>query len=201
MRPINLTNVVEQSDGDFPRLEPGAYACLITEVQDFPQQEYIRLLVDISMGERANYFASDFYKDKPFAHSIIMSYKPKALGMLKGRLHTITDCNPGFDAEAAINAGKEQMLAGLAVGVVFREEEYYDKKTGEFKIGAARPDRLVRFDELEADRNANPKPRMLTDDRKRQILEENGIDYESWKARQSGQKTPSVEVYSEDLPF
>ena len=54
------------------------------------------------------------------------------------------------------------MLAGKAVGVVFREEEYVDGKTGEVKMGSPRPSRIVRLDELEDERNAHPEPRRLT---------------------------------------
>ena len=186
MRPINLNNVVEQSEGEFPTLEPGAYPCLITAVEDFPAKEYLRVLVDISMGERANYFSDKFYADKPFAHSLVFSYKESAMGMLKGRLHVISDCNPGVDAEAFINAGKEQALVGLAVGVVFRQEEYYDEKTGDFKLGAARPSRLCRFEEREQEKNAHPKPRMLTDDQKRDALNRKGLSYDEWRARKDG---------------
>ena len=203
MRPLNFTNIKESSEGDFPRLEPGAYACAITEVEDFPTKEYLRVLVDIVQGERANYFADDFYRDKPFAHSIIMSYKESAMPMLKGRLHVISDCNPGFDAEAALNAGKEQMLVGKAVGVVFREEEYFNKKTGEFEMGSPRPDRLCRLDEIDDPKNASPKPRTLNDSQKRAALARAGEDPDEWlRAKRLGaQGVKSVNVYDDDIPF
>ena len=206
MRPLNFTDIKESSEGDFPRLEPGAYVCGITEVEDFPAREYLRVLVDIIQGERANYFADDFYHDKPYAHSIIMSYKESAMPMLKGRLHVITDCNPGFDAEAALNAGKEQMLVGKAVGVVFREEEYFNKKTGEFEMGSPRPDRLCRLDELDREKNANPKPKTLTDAKKREALVRAGEDPDEWLRRkelkQGGAATAAVaDVFNEAIPF
>ena len=203
MRPLNFTNIKESAEGDFPRLEPGAYACAITEVEDFPTKEYLRVLVDIVQGERANYFSDDFYRDKPFAHSIIFSYKESAMPMLKGRLHVISDCNPGFDAEAALNAGKEQMLVGKAVGVVFREEEYFNKKTGEFEMGSPRPDRLCRLDEIDDPKNASPKPRTLNDSQKRAALARAGEDPDEWlRAKRLGaQGVKSVNVYDDDIPF
>ena len=206
MRPLNFTNIKESSEGDFPRLEPGAYVCAITAVDDFPDKEYLRVIVDIIKGEYANYFADDFYRDKPFAHSIIFSYKESAMPMLKGRLHCITDCNTDFDAEAAINAGNEQMLVGKAVGVVFREEEYYSKKTGEFEMGSPRPDRLCRLDELERDKNAHPNPRMLKDDEKRKQLVKAGEDPDEWfrrkELKQGGAATAAVaDVFNEQIPF
>lgn len=186
---------MEREEGEFNRLKPGAYPCTIMSVEDVPDKEYLRVLVDIVAGEYKDYFSSDFYADKPFAHSLIFSYKDTALGMLKGRLHVISDCNPGFDAEAAFNAGKEQMLVGKAVGVVFREEEYYNKKDGEFQMGSARPDRLCRLDELDRDKNANPKPKMLTEAKKREVLERAG-------ARAGAGSTVSASGdYSDDIPF
>lgn len=203
MRPINLNNIAEKAEGEFARLKPGAYPCAIMEVEDFPDKEYLRMLVDIVAGEYKDYFSDDFYTDKPFAHSIIMSYKDSALGMLKGRLHVITDCNPGFDAEAAFAAGKEQMLVGKAVGVVFREEEYYNRKTGEFEMGGARPDRLCRLDEMDDPKNASPKPRTLSDSQKRAALARAGEDPDEWmRAKRLGaQGVNASDVYDDDIPF
>lgn len=196
MRPINLDNIAEKAEGEYKRLAPGAYACTIMEVQDFPDKEYLRLLVEIIDGEYKDYFSDEFYRDKPFARSIIMSYKETALGMLKGRLKVISDCNPGFDAEAAINAGKEQLLVGKAVGVVFREEEYYSKKTGEFEMGSPRPDRLCRLDELDRDKNANPKPKMLSDAQKRKAMEQAGA-----RPAGGGRVVSASDIYDDDIPF
>lgn len=195
MRPINLNNIAEKAEGEFDRLKPGAYQCAIMEVEDFPEKEYLRVLVDIVAGEYKDYFSDDFYADKPFAHSIIMSYKDSALGMLKGRLHVITDCNPGFDAEAAFGAGKEQMLVGKAVGVVFREEEYYNKKEGEFQLGSARPDRLCRLTEMEEERNAKPKPKMLNESQKRAAMKRAGV------RQAAGTVVSASDIYDDDIPF
>ena len=195
MRPINLSNIAEKAEGEFNRLKPGAYPCAIMSVEDVPNKEYLRVLVDIVAGDYKDYFSSDFYADKPFAHSLIFSYKDTALGMLKGRLHVITDCNPGFDAEAAFNAGKEQMLVGKAVGVVFREEEYYNKKTGEFEMGSARPDRLCRLSELEEERNAKPKPKMLNESQKLAAMKRAGV------RQAAGTVVSASDIYDDDIPF
>ena len=186
---------MEKEEGEFNRLKPGAYPCAIMKVEDFPDKEYLRVLVDIVAGEYKDYFSADFYADKPFAHSLIFSYKDTALGMLKGRLHVISDCNPGFDAEAAFNAGKEQMLVGKAVGVVFREEEYYNKKTGEFEMGSARPGRVCRLTEMEEERNAKPKPKMLNESQKRAAMKRAGV------RQAAGMVVSASDDYSDDIPF
>lgn len=196
MRPINLSNIAEKAEGEFNRLKPGAYPCTIMRVEDVPDKEYFWVVVDIITGEYKDYFSDAFYADKDYAHRLCFSYKESAQGMLKGRLHVITDCNNGFDAEAAINAGNEQMLVGKAVGVVFREEEYYNRKTGEFEMGSPRPDRLCRLDELDRDKNANPKPKMLSDAQKRKAMEQAGA-----RPAGGGRVVSASDVYSDDIPF
>lgn len=161
MRSVNWNTVEASTEGDFPRIEPGAYVCCIGSMEDFASKEYVRMLFDIIEGPHKGYYSGGFYADKPYAHNLIFSYKDKALGMLKGRLQTIQDCNPGFDAFAAWDAGRLDMFVGRKVGVVFREEEYWDKKTEEFRLGSARGFRMCRVDEvptIEA-----PKPKMLDD--------------------------------------
>lgn len=195
MRPINLSNIAEKAEGEFNRLKPGAYQCTIMRVEDVPDKEYFWVVVDIIAGDYKDYFSDAFYADKDYAHRLCFSYKESAQGMLKGRLHVISDCNPGFDAEAAINAGKEQMLVGKAVGVVFREEEYYNKKEGEFKLGSARPDRLCRLDELDREKNAKPKPKMLNESQKRAAMERAGV------RQAAGTVVRAADDYSDDIPF
>lgn len=175
MRPIVLDAIEEKVPGEQERLEPGAYPCRITSVTDVPDKEYLIVLVDIVAGKHADYFSDPFYKDKDFAHRLYLTYKQDNLGMFKHNLHVITDCNPGFDAEAAIAGGNEKALENKAVGIVFREEEYWDKKVGEWAMGSARPDRMVRLTEMEEERNKSPKPRMLRDDEKRRALERAGL--------------------------
>ncbi|MDM8162443.1 hypothetical protein [Collinsella intestinalis] len=195
MRPINLSNIAEKAEGEFNRLKPGAYPCTIMRVEDVPDKEYFWVVVDIIAGDYKDYFSDAFYADKDYAHRLCFSYKESAQGMLKGRLHVISDCNHGFDAEAAINAGKEQMLVGKAVGVVFREEEYYNKKTGEFEMGSARPDRVCRLTELEEERNAKPKPKMLNESQKRAAMERAGM------RQAAGTVVSASDDYSDDIPF
>lgn len=175
MRPIVLDNIEEKAIGDFVQLKPGPYTCIITSVQDDPKKEYLIVLLDIAAGEHNGYFSDSFYADKDFAHRLFFSYKDSNLGMFKHNMHVITDCNPGFDAEAAIAAGNEQMLVGKAVGCVFRAEEYYDKKTDAFKLGSPRPDRLIRPADFEDEKNRNPKPRMMSDERKIDALDRAGF--------------------------
>lgn len=211
MKPINLRSVEERSEGAFEPMPAGAYPCTITAVEDVQAGEYLRILVDVSAGQWAGEFSRPFYADKPWARSLMVSYKEGALGFFKGRMHVITDCNPGFDAEAAIFAGQEQMLVGRAVGVVFNAEEYLNKKTGAFEVGSnPRPQRLCRLSEVEGI-NAKPlEPVMMSRARKVEALKGIGLSqYEAEGVVDGTQAAPpqapasstaGADVYA-DLPF
>lgn len=157
-----------KTEGEFARIEPGAYVGCIGSMEDFPSKEYVQMLFDIIEGPRKGYFSDGFYANKPWAHNMILSYKDKALGMLKGRLETIAACNPGFDPFAAWDAGRLDMFTGRKVGLVLREEEYWDKNAEEFKLGSARLFRLCKLEDVPTIKT--PKPKMLNDSGKIEAL-------------------------------
>lgn len=197
MRKINFNEVEASIEGSsYQQLPAGAYVCSITGMDDFADKEYVRLSVDIVQGEYANYFSDKFYADKPWSHSIVLSYKDSALGMLKGRLQTITASNPGFDAEAAWNGGALNMFVGKVACVVFRAEEYMDKKTGEFKLGSPRPDRLCLMADMSDPKNSDPLPKMMKDDEKRQARLKAGLSPVI-----TDSAAPTVDLYAEEVPF
>lgn len=175
MRSINWNSVTSSNDGgDYERLEPGAYVCAITEMRDVPGKEYVQMLFDIAEGPHKGYFSDSFYSDKPWAHNLIMSYKDTALGMLKGRLETIQSCNPGFDPFAAWDAGRLELFVGRKVGVVMREEEYFDRRGETFKLGSPRCFRLCKLEDVTSGKYAEVKARYLDVDAKRAALERVG---------------------------
>lgn len=175
MRSITWGSVEAASEGDYARIEPGAYVASIQSMEDVAGKEYVRLVFDIADGPHKGYFSDAFYKDKPWAHNMILSYKDKALSMLKGRLETIQKCNPGFDPFAAWDAGSLDMFVGRKVGVVLREEEYFDTKTEEFKMGSPRCFRFCTLEEVADGKLSNPKPKMLSADGKRAALANAGF--------------------------
>lgn len=205
MRSINWSSVEERTEGAFDQLEAGAYACTIQSVEDVPAKEYVRVLVDVADGARRGFFSDAFYADKPWAHNLILSYKDSALGMLKGRLKVIETCNPGFDPFAAWDAGRLDMFCGRKVGVVFRAEEYWDRKAEEFRVGSARPDRLCKLDEVPTIKA--PEPKMLDDAGRRAALERAGMSQleidRTLDRMEHGADTGSASVVgtSDDLPF
>lgn len=213
MRQLNLNSIKAQTEGDFKNITPGAYACIITEVTDNENKEYLDALFDIQVGEFEGYYSSDFYKDKPWAHHMILSYKEKALPIFKGRMETITKCNTGFDAVAALDAEQYKMLEGKVVGIVFREEEYFDKKTSEFKLGGARAFRFCTTEDIQEGKNASPKPKMLDHKGKIDALRRAGVasneddaeewldEYESDKAASAANSTDTSTTTDDDIPF
>ncbi len=213
MRQLNLNSIKAQTEGDFKNITPGAYACIITEVTDNENKEYLDALFDIQVGEFEGYYSSDFYKDKPWAHHMILSYKENALPIFKGRMETITKCNTGFDAVAALDARQYKMLEGRVVGIVFRKEEYFDKKTSEFKLGGARAFRFCTTEDIQEGKNANPKPKMLDHKGKIDALKRAGVasnddDAEDWLAEYENDKNaPATSnantstATDDDIPF
>ena len=161
MRNVNWGSVEAKTEGEFARIEPGAYVGCIGSMEDFPSKEYVQMLYDVAEGPRTGYYSDAFYASKPWAHNFFFSYKDTALGMLKGRLETIGACNPGFDPFAAWDAGRLDMFIGRKVGIVLREEEYWDKKTEEFRIGSPKCIRLCKLEDVPTIKA--PEPKMLDD--------------------------------------
>ena len=124
MRKVNWASVTASSDGGFEKLPAGPYVAVITEATDHEDKQYVEIVYDIAEGEHKGYYGDDWGKSHPYAHHIFMSYKDTALGMLKGRLEAIQASNPGFDAFAAWDAGRLDMLHGRLVGINLQEEEY-----------------------------------------------------------------------------
>lgn len=173
-RKVDWTSVEASTDGDYKKIAPGAYAAVITEMNDITNREYVQLVFDIADGEFKGYFSDSFYANKPWAHNMILSYKETALGMTKGRLQTIQECNPGFDPFAAWDGDRMDMFVGRKVGVVLRDEEYWDRNDREFKLGSPKCFKLCRLDDVTSGKYAEVKPKMLDEKGKRDALSRAG---------------------------
>jgi hypothetical protein len=124
VKSLNWNNITSSGDGDFTPLPAGAYVAVIVDAIDNEAKEYVEVIFDIAEGEHKGYYSDDWGKAHPYAHHFFMSYKEKALGMLKGRLEAIQSSNPGFDPFAAWDAGRIDMLKNRVVGINLQEEEY-----------------------------------------------------------------------------
>ena len=121
---------INESAGGFSDIEPGAYILTITKVEPHDGQEYARIYWDVAEGPRKGAYAQSQYPP-----SDVMSWKETALGMLKGKLHRIYQCNPQRlhatnDSEGKFlmvdefDAGNFNALVGCRFGAVVRRRLY-----------------------------------------------------------------------------
>lgn len=133
MRSLNWNNIQASSDdGGFVSLPAGPYVARIIDATDNPDREYVEVVWDVAEGEHIAHYDDAWGQAHPYAHHFFMSYKERALGMLKGRLEAIAASNPGFDPFAAWDAGRLDMFKGRLVGINLQEEEY--ERDGEVKV-------------------------------------------------------------------
>ena len=114
----------EASTGDFKRLPAGGYIAKITAVEDKDDKEYLSITFDIAEGEFKAFYADDWGKAHPYAHSFVRSYKDKAMGMFKGFLRTVDESNGTKFEEQAEKGLAEQQLVGKVIGLLIGYEEY-----------------------------------------------------------------------------
>lgn len=121
VKKLDLSNVkASGGDGGFTPLPEGAYVVEIVAVVDNEEREYMEVTFDVAEGEYAGYYSDEWGVAHPYAHQIKVSYKEKALGMLKGWLEALTASNPGFDAEAVLYASADTpALLGMFQGRKF----------------------------------------------------------------------------------
>lgn len=133
MKHVDMTNV--QEAGEFKKVEAGPYICVITDVQDIPDKEYLKVTYDIAEGEFAGYYADTRanHPDWAWTGAYVKSYKPKALPMFKRFCSAISKSNGNFVFDGGSVNADEKSLIGKKLGINFQEEEYYgndgNKKT------------------------------------------------------------------------
>ena len=195
----NFDQVQESTAGDFTQFDPGVYMCSIqavrTEWTDSQGKEwtaddkqYVKLILDIAEGENAGRFSDDYWAgdDKDWGHTLFMSWKDTALGMLKHTFSALDEANKGFDAQAAFEADKWELFIGKKLLVVWRGEEYTGNN-GMTKV-RVRPDRAVTTDD-------NPKVTV-------ELQDGSKCAWEEYKAKPAEVSTTVANdgVYT-DVPF
>jgi len=141
-----------KADGGDKRMEPGVYPCIITGVQtewetrngtkSAKNDQCVRLIVDVEEGEFAGEFQRDFYQGREWIHAVYMSWKPKALGLLKHTFASFDEANPGFDSMAAFESDKWTLFIGKKCLVSFNGNERTNDR-GYTNVNV-RADRLVK---------------------------------------------------------
>ena len=94
---IDLTNVQENS-GTYQQLEPGAYVVRITSVNPDMTKQYLMIEWDVAEGPHAGIYKKSKWPPRDF-----LSWKDSALGMLKHRLHVLSDANSHLTAVVSPN--------------------------------------------------------------------------------------------------
>lgn len=118
MRKLNLANVEEITE--FKKVIPGLYIAKIVEVEDVPEREYLKIKLDIAVGEFKNYY-SQLNESKGFwALTLFRSYKDAALSFFKAFITVAEKSNANYK----FDEDKYLELKGKLVGVVLSEEEY-----------------------------------------------------------------------------
>lgn len=128
MNPINNWNSIEESNGEFKRLEPNGYICQITHVEDVKEKEYLLIEYDIVYGDMKGY-AKDTMERAGFNPCrVIRSYKDTAAGFFKNFIRCVEESNPNFKFD-----WNEQSLVKKYIGFILGEEEYRNKD-GDVKV-------------------------------------------------------------------
>ena len=123
---------IKESTG-FEPLPEGMYVIKITDVEDDEANERFWATFDIAEGPHTGFFSDQWGVDHPKSHRLMFSYKESAAGMLKSRLHMLTDSNPGFDAEAAYN-GNIKLFVGKLLGIAVANQEHEYKGNVSLRI-------------------------------------------------------------------
>ena len=128
MKAINNWNDI-QAAGSNERPGAGGYVCIIRKVTDDPTKEQLRIEYDIAEGPFKNYAADTAERSGWWPLDTVKSYKAKALPFFKAFIDAIEATNAGFKWYGNFD---ERTLVGKGVGIVLREEEYYNR-SGQLK--------------------------------------------------------------------
>lgn len=119
MKKLNLKNV-EEATGDFKSPKAGGYICIITDVEDVSEKEYLKVFYDIADGEFKGYY-TNLAKEKGWNMPyFIRSYKDTALSFFKGFVTSVENTNNGFKWDEK----NEKAFVKKGVGLVLADETY-----------------------------------------------------------------------------
>lgn len=166
MKKVDTTNI--QEAGERTTLPAGAYVCVIKNVEDVPEKEYLKITYDIASGEYAGYYDTirANHPEWAWVGAYVKSYKTAALPMFKRFCSAVSKSNGAFVFDGNQVNADEKTLIGKKLGIVLREEEYYsnsgDKRT-----------RLIVHSECPIERLATqkvPDPKKLPEEEKNDFI-------------------------------
>jgi len=127
MKKLSLKNV--QEAGNFPKVQPGGYVCIIKGIEDVVDREYLRVSYDIADGEHKGIYTKRQKETGWDLPTFIQSYSEKSLPFFKGFVTSVEQTNKGFKWDEE----HEQQFVNKGIGLVLANEHYLNKK-GEEKI-------------------------------------------------------------------
>ena len=133
MKKLDMANV--QEAGEFTSLPAGKYVCIIRNVEDFTDKEYLKVTYDIAEGEYTGYYDKlrAEHPDWAWTGAYVKSYKPAALPMFKRFCSAVSKSNGTYVFDAGTVNDDERTLIGKRIGLILNSEEYYsnsgDKRT------------------------------------------------------------------------
>ena len=151
----NFDRIEEATDVEFKPLPAKPYGCIVSEVIDHPENQFLEIHFDIAeKGEYQDYFAKHTAKGYG---SIRCYYTDKALSFFKRTITAFEKTNKGYKFDF-----NEKSLVGKKCVIVFAEREYVDQDTDEVKI-ATDPREIRSYDALKENRIKPLKKRTLED--------------------------------------
>jgi len=150
MKKVDMTNVTEAGSGN--RLPAGAYICVIRNVEDVADKEYLKVTYDIAEGEYRGHFDQirAEHPDWAWTGAYVKSYKSAALPMFKRFCSAVSKSNGNFVFDGNTVNADERTLIGKRFGIILREEEYYSN-SGDVRT------RLIVHSEFPTDKLAAQK--------------------------------------------
>lgn len=135
-------------------LVPGVYMCRVQAIrtewtdargatQRAADKQYVKVILDIDEGEHAGRFSDDYWSGeaRDWGHTLFMSWKETAYGILKHTFSAFDEANERFDAKAAFLDDRWADYIGKRLRVVWNGEEY-ETDQGYTRM-RVRPDRAV----------------------------------------------------------
>ena len=150
MKRVDITNV--QEAGEFKQMPAGPYVCIIRNVEDDEDKEYLRIHYDIAAGEYKGHFDElrANHPDWSTVGSYVRSYKPNALPFFKRFCSAVSKSNGNFVFDGGSVNCDEKSLIGKRIGINFQDEEYYSN-SGDLRT------RLIVYAEFPVDKLKDQK--------------------------------------------
>ena len=116
---------IKEAGGDFPRLTPGGYVCVIKKVTDFPEDkdQFIEVEYDVVEGDCKNIALDAYERFGNWSYKFRVYYRQKSLGFFKHFVSAVEKTNPNF----TFNFDNINCLVNKGIGLVIGTRQYYGR--------------------------------------------------------------------------